>query len=475
MAEFDIGLYGLAVMGQNLALNLADNGFRVIVHNRTKSKITNFMEGVAADKPIAGAEELEDFVTGIKKPRVVLLIVKAGPAVDAVIEQLKPYLEEGDIIIDGGNSHYKDTDRRVAALAEEGIQFIGMGISGGEEGARHGPSMMPGGSPEAYERIQPMVEAVAAEADGEPCVTYLGPRSAGHYVKMVHNGIEYAIMQAIVEAYDLLLCVADMEPAAISKVFRRWNEGKLSSFLVDITGQILSTIDPKTGEPLINQILDQAKQKGTGKWTTQDALDMGVAVPTISAAVEARIISGLKQEREEAEPILEGALPQFAGTVNQLIDMVANALLATMVCAYAQGFAALRAASAEYDYDLKLADVARIWRGGCIIRAELLDDIAAAFDEKPDLPNLLIAPYFINLLADTHEHRRLVVRLAIESGIPVPAMSSALAYYDSYRTARLPANLIQAQRDYFGAHTYERIDEEGTFHTEWQDHDKTSS
>ena len=382
MSEFDIGLYGLAVMGQNLALNLADNGFRVVVHNRTQSKITNFIEDAAVGKPIEGAYDLQDFVARIKKPHVILLIVKAGGAVDAVIEQLQPHLENGDIIIDGGNSHYKDTERRVAALAEQGIHFVGMGVSGGEEGARNGPSLMPGGTREAYERIQPMVEAIAAMVDGEPCVTYLGPRGAGHYVKMVHNGIEYGIMQAIVEAYDLLRRVTELDPLAISTVFRRWNEGKLSSFLVDITGQILSRIDPKTGNSLIDQILDRAKQKGTGKWTTQDALDLGVAVPTISAAVEARILSSLKHERERAEPILQGPSPRFSGTEEQLVEMVASALLATEICAYTQGFTALQAASEEYDYHLNLADVARIWRDGCIIRADLLDDIVQAFEEK---------------------------------------------------------------------------------------------
>lgn len=467
MTEVDIGLYGLAVMGQNLALNIADKGFRVVVHNRTKSKITDFIEGSAADTSIEGEDALQKFVARIKKPRVILLIVKAGSAVDAVIEQLQPYLEAGDIIVDGGNSHYSDTDRRVTTLAEQGIQFVGMGISGGEDGARNGPSLMPGGTRAAYERIQPIVEAIAAEADGEPCVTYLGPRSAGHYVKMVHNGIEYAIMQAIAETYDLLRRVTELDPLAISTIFRRWNEGKLSSFLVHITAEILFRIDPDSEKPLVDLILDRAKQKGTGKWTTQDALDLGVAVPTISAAVDARILSSLKQEREQAADILQGESPHFSGVNEQFVEILANALFATEICAYTQGFAVLKAASDEYDYKLNLADVARIWRNGCIIRADLLDDIAKAFEEDPQLPNLMIAPHFADLLADAQQHWRLVARLAIESGIPVPAISSALAYYDSYRTARLPANLIQAQRDYFGAHTYERIGEDGTFHTEW--------
>lgn len=466
MANCDIGIYGLAVMGQNLVLNIADHGYRVAVHNRTQSKTRDFMETHAEGSPIEAAHELQAFVECINKPRVILLIVKAGEAIDAVIEQLTPYLEADDIIIDGGNSHYKDTDRRVQSLAEHHIQYMGMGISGGEEGARYGPSLMPGGPYPAYERVDPILRAIAADADGEPCVAYLGPGSAGHYVKMVHNGIEYAIMQAIAEIYDLLRRAGGMNPTQISEVFRQWNDGHLSSFLVEITADILAVNDPETDEPLVDVILDRAKQKGTGKWTTQDALDLGVPVPTISAAVEARVISAFKQERQHAAPILRGPAPSAESDQQQRVQMLERALLATEICAYAQGFATLRLASEAYGYDLNLSDIAKIWRNGCIIRAEMLNDMRSAFADNPD--NLMISAHFAHLLADCQHSWRDAVGLATQSGIPVPAMSSALAYYDSYRSGRLPASLIQAQRDYFGAHTYERRDKKGTFHTEWQ-------
>ncbi len=473
VTDYDIGLYGLAVMGQNLALNIADNNFRIAVYNRTPSKTEDFEKDRIHDKPIKATYDIEDFIGSLKKPRAILLMVKAGEAVDAVIEKLKPYLEAGDILIDGGNSHYEDTNRRLETLAQDNIRYIGMGISGGEEGARYGPSLMPGGSKDAYERVQAIVEAIAAKANGKPCVAYLGEGSAGHYVKMVHNGIEYGIMQAIAEIYDLLKTVAKKEATAISQIFREWNEGQLASYLVDITTHIFSYVEHDTGQALINQILDSAKQKGTGKWTTQDALDMGVSVPTISAATEARLISALKQEREKASSILAG--PELADDekedVYKFVDMLESALLATMICCYAQGFSALQFANREYGYDLPLAEVARIWRNGCIIRSDMLDDIQNAFTEDTQLPNLMLAKHFTDLLADSQGGWRGISLIAVRYGIPIPAISSALAYYDSYRSERLPANLIQAQRDYFGAHTYERIDQSGTFHTEWQDDD----
>lgn len=467
MRECDIGVYGLAVMGQNLVLNIADNDFKVAVYNRTGSKTEKFAEEKIGDKPVQATYELETFVGAIKKPRVILLIVKAGDAVDAVIDNLKPHLEADDIIIDGGNSHYVDTERRAAALAEAGIQYIGMGISGGEDGARFGPSLMPGGSGGAYERIRPIMEAVAADVDGEPCVAYLGERGAGHYVKMVHNGIEYGIMQAIAEVYDLLRRGAGMAPDEIGTVFQRWNNGILSSFLMEISWRILAYLDPETQQPLIDLIADRAKQKGTGKWTTQDALDLGVAVPTISQAVEARVISALKEEREKAAAILQGPTGDYAEEQDVLIHMLEQALLATMICCYAQGFTALRFASDAYDYDLNMAEIARIWRDGCIIRAAILDDMRAAFAQDNNLSSLMLADDFTQRLSASQSGWRGALQIAVRLGIPVPAMSSALAYYDSYRSERLPANMIQAQRDFFGAHTFERLDKDGNFHSEW--------
>lgn len=475
MSDCDIGLYGLDVMGQNLALNIADNNFPIAVYNRTNSKTEDFAENRIAGKPIKATYDVESFVQSLKKPRAILLMVKAGKPIDAVIDKLKPHLEAGDLLIDGGNSHYKDTDRRANALIEDEIHYIGMGISGGGEGARHGPSLMPGGSLAGYKRVESLLKAVAAQANGEPCVAYLGEGSAGHYVKMVHNGIEYGMMQAIAEVYDLLKSVGGMEPDAMSEIFQRWNDSTLASFLVEITAQIFAYVEPDSGKPLINQILDSAKQKGTGKWTTQDALDMGVSVPTISAAVAARLISALKHERLNAASILAGTeAPEQMPDSAQFVDMLQSALLATVICCYAQGFSALRFASDEYGYDLNLADVARIWRDGCIIRSAMLDDIQDAFNNHDTPPNLMIAPYFRDLLEDCQAGWREINVIAVRHGIPVPAISSALAYYDSYRSGRLPANLIQAQRDYFGSHTYERIDSDGTFHTEWQDQKVTT-
>ena len=467
MTQQDIGLIGLAVMGQNLVLNMEDNGFGVAVYNRTGSKTRGFMEESAAGRNITATYEIEDLVAAVRKPRAIMTMVKAGWPVDAVIDQLRPHLEPGDLIIDGGNSFYEDTERRTEDLAEDGINSLGVGISGGVEGARYGPSIMPGGQPEAYERVAPIFKAVAADVNGEPCVTYIGPRGAGHYVKMVHNGIEYGNMQLIAEAYDILHRGLGLTSDELHETFAEWNEGVLSSFLMEITADIFTEIDDETGEPLINIILDKAKQKGTGKWTSQDAMDLGVPVPTITAAVEARVISAYKSEREAASDVLSGPSRTYSGDRDAFVRAAHDALYASTICSFAQGMAALRAASAEYEYDLNYGDVAKIWRGGCIIRARFLDDIREAFADNPDLPNLLVAPFFSDAIVSRQPVWRDVVQTAVELGIPTPGMSSALAYFDSYRTARLPANLIQAQRDYFGAHTYERIDKEGTFHTAW--------
>ncbi|NDJ34538.1 MAG: NADP-dependent phosphogluconate dehydrogenase [Chloroflexi bacterium] len=471
MTACDIGLIGLGVMGQNLVLNMADKGYQVAVYNRTTSVTEEFMAGAAADTDIVGTVDLQELVAALNRPRSVMLMVTAGPAVDAVIEQVKPHLEEGDIIIDGGNSHFENTNRRAQALSEDGIRYLGVGISGGEEGAFQGPSIMPGGHQDAYAVVGPIFEAAAAKVDGDPCVAYLGPHSAGHYVKMVHNGIEYGVMQAIAEVYHLLARGIGLDAHALHEVFAGWNEGLLDSYLMAITAEIFARRDDRTDDPLIDVILDKAKQHGTGRWTTQDALNIGYPVPTISAAVEARVISAYKGEREAASGRIKGpANSEFTGSREAFIEATRDALFAAELCTYAQGMGLLRAASQAYDYDLDLAEVARIWRGGCIIRAHFLDEFRAAYQQAPDLPNLLVAPYVMEAITTRQAAWREVVQAAVGLGIPTPALSSALAYFDSYRSAWLPANLIQAQRDYFGAHTYERIDDEGTFHTEWTPH-----
>ena len=468
MPHCDIGLIGLAVMGQNLVLNMADHGFCVAVYNRTAARTEAFMREKAGDRSIVATYELKDLVAALKRPRVVMLMVKAGWPVDAFIEKLVPLLEPGDIIIDGGNSYFKDTERRHDELAEKGIHFLGVGISGGEMGARYGPSIMPGGPKEAYERVRPIFEAIAAKVDGEPCVTYIGPRGAGHYVKMVHNGIEYGDMQLIAESYDIMHRGLGLNAEQLHHIFARWNQGVLSSYLIEITADIFTHKDDITGKPLVDVILDVAEQKGTGLWTTQEGLNLMVPTPTINAAVEARIISMYKEERERASQVLPGPKEKVWAR-NTFVDFIGDALYAAKICSYAQGFALLRKASQTYEYNLNYGEIARIWRGGCIIRARFLDDIRRAFADEPDLPNLLLAPFFRDALAQRHGALRRVVQTAAAMGIPTPAMSASLAYYDSYRSARLPANLIQAQRDYFGAHTYKRIDMEGTFHTEWEE------
>jgi 6-phosphogluconate dehydrogenase len=467
MAKQQIGVIGLAVMGKNLALNIESKGYSVAVYNRSREKTDEFLKE-AAGKNIVGTYSIEEFVNALEKPRKILLMVKAGAPTDATIEQLKPYLEKGDILIDGGNTYFKDTQRRNKELAELGIHFIGTGVSGGEEGALKGPSIMPGGQKEAHELVRPIFEAIAAKVDGEPCTTYIGPDGAGHYVKMVHNGIEYGDMQLIAEAYFLLKHVLGLNAQELHEVFAEWNKGELDSYLIEITADIFTKIDEETGKPLVDVILDKAGQKGTGKWTSQNALDLGVPLPIITESVFARFISAMKEERVKASKILSGpAVKPFEGDRAQFIESVRRALYMSKICSYAQGFAQMKAASEEYNWNLQYGNIAMIFRGGCIIRAQFLQKIKEAYDRDPQLPNLLLDPYFKEVVENYQQALREIVSVAVMRGIPVPAFSSALAYYDSYRMETLPANLIQAQRDYFGAHTYERVDKEGVFHTEW--------
>ncbi len=466
MDRYQIGLYGLAVMGENLVLNMESKGFTVAVYNRTAERTRAFAEGKAQGTRIAACYTLQEFVDALDKPRKIMLMVKAGKPVDDVIEQLKPLLDQGDLIIDGGNSFYKDTERRAIALAQENLLYIGTGVSGGEEGALKGPAIMPGGQPEAYKLVEPIFRAIAAVAEGEPCVSYIGPRGAGHYVKMVHNGIEYGDMQLIAEAYDIMHRALDLSAQELHEIFAAWNEGELKSYLIEITRDIFTKIDPDTGKPLVDVILDEAQQKGTGKWTSQDALDLGAPIPTINAAVESRIISAYKAERVAASKVLSGPEESYTGERKQLIWDMRDALYAAKICSYAQGMALLRAASNEYKYDLKMGEIAKLWRGGCIIRARFLNDITAAYERNPQLTNLLLDPYFKGEIQGRQGALRRVIQTAVSMGIPCLALSSALAYFDAYRTERLPANLTQAQRDYFGAHTYRRTDKEGIFHTE---------
>lgn len=467
MAKQQIGVIGLAVMGKNLALNIESKGYSVAVYNRSREKTDEFLQE-AKGKNIVGTYSIEEFVNALEKPRKILLMVKAGAPTDATIEQLKPYLEKGDIVIDGGNTYFKDTQRRNKELAELGIHFIGTGVSGGEEGALKGPSIMPGGQKEAHELVRPIFEAIAAKVDGEPCTTYIGPDGAGHYVKMVHNGIEYGDMQLIAEAYFLLKHVLGMEANELHEVFADWNKGELNSYLIEITADIFTKIDEETGKPLVDVILDKAGQKGTGKWTSQNALDLGVPLPIITESVFARFISAMKDERVKASKVLSGpAVKPFEGDRAHFIEAVRRALYMSKICSYAQGFAQMKAASDEYDWNLRYGDIAMIFRGGCIIRAQFLQKIKEAYDRDPALSNLLLDPYFQDIVERYQDALREIVATAAMRGIPVPGFASALAYYDSYRTAVLPANLIQAQRDYFGAHTYERVDKEGIFHTEW--------
>ncbi|MBT3374914.1 MAG: decarboxylating NADP(+)-dependent phosphogluconate dehydrogenase [Lentisphaerae bacterium] len=466
----DIGVVGLAVMGENLILNMESKGFSVACYNRTVSKVDNFMNGRASGKNIVGAHSVEELCDALAAPRKIMLMVKAGGAVDAFIEQLLPYLDEGDIVIDGGNSHFPDTIRRTAYLEEKGFRYIGTGVSGGEEGALLGPSIMPGGSPEAWPHVKPILQAIAAKVDdGSPCCDWVGNNGAGHYVKMVHNGIEYGDMQMICEAYFLMKHVLKMSAEEMHSVFTEWNEGELDSYLIEISRDILGTTDDMTGEPLVEKILDTAGQKGTGKWTSQSALDLGAPAPTVAEAVFARCLSAIKEDRVAASKVLTGPEVTFDGDRAEFIEDIRKALYASKICSYAQGYQLLRLAAADHEWDLKYGEIALMWRGGCIIRAQFLGKIKEAFDANPELQNLLLAPYFKDVIDTCQPSWRKVIATAVTSGIPVPAFSSALAYYDGYRNERLPANLLQAQRDYFGAHTYERTDKPRGefFHTNW--------
>ncbi len=468
----DIGLIGLAVMGSNLAQNIERNGFTVAVWNRDPARVDEFMNAVGPGRKFIGARAPQAFVAALARPRKIMLLVKAGEATDWTIDQIKPFLEPGDILIDGGNALYHDTIRREKALRAEGLNFIGCGVSGGEEGALWGPSLMPGGARDAYESLRPILEAIAAKVDDGPCVTYIGPDGAGHFVKMVHNGIEYGDMQLIAEAYDLLKRVGHLTALELAAVFAAWNEGVLQSFLIEITSRIFRAIDPETNQPLVELILDKAGQKGTGKWTSEAALELGVPVPTIQAAIDARVLSSMKAERAAASEIIVGppTSPEMPDK-GDFIALVHNALHASKICSYAQGMAMLSTAARAYDWNLDLGEISRIWKGGCIIRAQFLDKIKQAYQRRPDLPNLLLDPDFNQWMADAQTSWRGVVSVGALAGIPLPAMSASLAYFDSYRTARLPQNLTQAQRDFFGSHTYERVDkpEAGFIHTEWKD------
>lgn len=469
MSKQQIGVIGLAVMGKNLAMNIESRGYSVSVYNRSREKTDEMIQEVQG-KNIVGTYTLEEFVNSLESPRKILLMVKAGGATDATIDQLKPLLDKGDIVIDGGNTFFVDTQRRNKELSELGIHFIGTGVSGGEEGALKGPSIMPGGQKEAYELVAPIFEAISAKVNGEPCTTYIGPDGAGHYVKMVHNGIEYGDMQLISESYFLLKNVLGLDAAELHSVFAEWNKGELDSYLIEITADIFTKMDDETGKPLVDLILDTAGQKGTGKWTSQSALDLGVPLPIITESVFARFISAMKDERVHASKLLRGPeTREFTGDKEAFIESVRKALYMSKICSYAQGFAQMRAASEEYNWDLSYGEIAMIFRGGCIIRAQFLQKIKEAYDREAGLKNLLLDPYFKEIVESYQQALREIISVSVQNGIPVPCFSAALSYYDSYRLETLPANLLQAQRDYFGAHTYQRIDKEGIFHTEWME------
>lgn len=469
MSKQQFGMIGLGVMGQNFALNVERQGYGVAVFGISEEAVKSYMQEKAAGKNVKPATSLPELVALLERPRRLMLLVPAGNPVDAVIAQLAPLLDKGDLIIDGGNSYFKDTERRSQELQERRIHFLGMGVSGGEEGALWGPSLMPGGAEQAYREVQAIMMAVAAKAeeDGSPCVTYIGPGGSGHFVKMVHNGIEYGDMQLISEAYFLLKRTLRLDATDFQHIFSEWNGGELSSFLIEITARVFHKQDAETGKPLVEVILDKAGQKGTGKWTSQEALGLGASIPTITAAVDGRILSSMKEERQRAEKVLGRAEPVYEGSRQELIDAVRDALYASKICSYAQGMSLLQKASHEYDYRLNLSEIARIWRAGCIIRARLLNDISRAYRDSPELPNLLLDDFFKERILDRQTAWRKVVTIAVAAGIPVPAMSASLAYYDAYRSENLPANLIQALRDFFGAHTFERIDRPGRFHVDW--------
>ncbi len=468
----DFGLIGLAVMGENLALNVESRGFSVAVFNRTVEKVDQFMQGRAAGKRFVGCHSIEELVRSLAPPRKVMMLVKAGPAVDEFIDKLIPLLSPGDVIIDGGNTHFADTERRTKYVEDKGLLYIGTGVSGGEEGALKGPSMMPGGSTAAWPLVKPVFQAIAAKVGPHhdiPCCEWVGPRGAGHYVKMVHNGIEYGDMQLICEAYAMLKGVLDLSNDELYDVFEEWNRGELQSYLIEITRDIFSVVDEEAGGHLVDKILDVAGAKGTGKWMSQLALDLGVPSTLVTMAVFARCLSALKQARVRASKVLPGpaATAVDVGDRKAFIEQVRQALYASKICSYAQGFVQMQAAAAEHNWPLNYGDCAMLWRGGCIIRAQFLDRIKEAFDADANLENLLLHPYFTQAVQKAQPAWRNVVITATQLGIPVPAFSTALAYYDGYRSERLPANLLQAQRDYFGAHTYQRVDMDGVFHTEW--------
>ncbi|CAH1208664.1 MULTISPECIES: NADP-dependent phosphogluconate dehydrogenase [unclassified Paenibacillus] len=469
MAKQQIGVIGLAVMGKNLALNIESRGFTVSVFNRSPEKTHDLLKE-AEGKNLTGTFSIEEFVASLESPRKILIMVQAGSATDATIEQLLPHLDEGDIIIDGGNAYFPDTQRRSKELEDKGIRFIGTGVSGGEEGALKGPAIMPGGQESAYKLVEPILTAISAKVGDDPCCTYIGPDGAGHYVKMVHNGIEYGDMQLIGEAYHLLKSVLNVSVEELHEIFTEWNKGELDSYLIEITADIFSKYDPETGKPMVDVILDAAGQKGTGKWTSQSALDLGVPLSMITESVFSRFLSAMKDERVAASKILNGpSASAFTGDKAAFIESVRKALFASKIVSYAQGFAQMRAASDEYGWDLKYGNIAMIFRGGCIIRSQFLQNIKEAYDNNAELKNLLLDPYFQNIVESYQDAWREVVSVAVTQGIPVPGFSSALSYYDSYRTERLPANLLQAQRDYFGAHTFKRVDKEGSFHHNWME------
>ncbi|MDN6409690.1 MAG: NADP-dependent phosphogluconate dehydrogenase [Tetragenococcus halophilus] len=471
MAKQEVGVVGMAVMGKNLALNIESRGYSVALYNRTGSKTEAVVEE-NSDKNLKATYSVEEFVNAIEKPRRIVLMVKAGKGTDATIQSLLPHLDQGDVLIDGGNTFFENTMLRNAELADSGINFIGTGVSGGEEGALKGPSIMPGGQKEAYDLVAPILEKIAAKAeDGTPCVTYIGPNGAGHYVKMVHNGIEYGDMQLIAESYDLMKNVLGLSVDEMADIFSEWNQGELDSYLIEITADILTRKDDQgSDQPIVDMILDSAGNKGTGKWTSQSSLDLGVPLPLITESVFARYISAFKQERVQASEILQKT-PEysFTGDKKELLEKIRQALYFSKIMSYAQGFAQLRAASDEYDWNLPFGEIAKIWRAGCIIRAQFLQKITDAYDKDPDIDNLLLDDYFKEIAEKYQQAVRDVIGVAVQAGVPVPTFSSAIAYFDSYRAKRLPANLIQAQRDFFGAHTYERVDKEGIFHYSWYD------
>lgn len=468
MTKQQIGVVGMAVMGKNLALNIESRGYSVALYNRTGSK-TEEVLAENPDKNLLGTYSVEEFIQSIERPRRIVMMVQAGHGTDATIQSLLPHLDQGDILIDGGNTFFEDTIRRSKELADSGINFIGTGVSGGEEGALKGPSIMPGGQKEAYELVAPILEQISAKAeDGTPCVVYIGPDGAGHYVKMVHNGIEYGDMQLIAESYDLMQNILGLSVDEMAETFSEWNKGELDSFLIEITADILTRKDDLgTGKPIVDVILDAAGNKGTGKWTSQSALDLGVPLPLITESVFARYISAYKEERVAASEILSKPNFEYTGDKAELVEKIRQALYFSKIMSYAQGFAQLRTASKEYNWNLPFGEIAKIWREGCIIRARFLQKITDAYEREEDLANLLLDDYFKEITEKYQQSVRDVVSLAVQAGVPVPTFSSAIAYFDSYRSKRLPANLIQAQRDYFGAHTYERTDREGIFHYSW--------